>query len=115
MNDQDYICKAVKLADGWWFYSDNTYRVNFLSGNFIIEEIPQGHKDALAAQLVRQVDALDKVLIQISPLHTVLKWRDTYGDVMEFRRKERSEGTDRTTNTIKAIVDSTVLQRQATK
>lgn len=111
MNDQDYIRKAVELADGWthdgcevslWITSPETF------GGFWVEN--QCLVDALAAQLVRQVDA---------------RWTDGYrfasDDEMRsvvygpkfkaFKGYVNSieQGPDRTMNTIKVIIDSGVL------
>jgi hypothetical protein len=106
MNDQDYIRKAVELADGWWFYSDGTYRVDFLVGTFTLSDIPQGHQDALAAQLVRQVDAAKYQMIIYSGSQSEIY------DVYE-QDKGRASGPDTTMNTIKAIVDSNILHKKA--
>lgn len=100
----DYIKKAVELAEGWGFPSES----QFLPGSPPIAESPSGYMgaieatpellDALAAQLVRQVDALGDLKLVVSD------------DAAYFTNiKIISIGPDRTMNTIKAIVDSGVL------
>ena len=104
----DYIKKAVELAEGWGFPSES----QFLPGSPPIAESPSGYMgaieatpellDALAAQLVRQVEGAGYgVCIQ-------------YGcvDLTKDMQVEStwSGGPDRTMNTIKAIVDSSVLE-----
>lgn len=113
MNDEQYIRKAVELAG--WEYDDNT-----LTGRSFVElpKIERESKmmlaskwldtedpvllDALAAQLVRQVDAIDcDVEITCGEIAVC----DPYGSILE----RRDEVGDRTLNTIKCIVDSGVL------
>lgn len=57
MNDNEYIRKAVELAYGWERRGDDVWMP--LSGwpeGFLLPELPgQIERDALAAQLVRQV------------------------------------------------------------
>ena len=58
MTDQDYIKAAVELADGAWFMQDNrTVQTPFMQV-LLLDDLMQWDLDALAAQLVRQVDAL---------------------------------------------------------
>lgn len=105
MNEQEYIRKAVELADGWSI--DKRGHIHTaLRGHFGFWEI-QEIQDALAAQLVRQIDApaLDADLestkfgvdLYLAP-HSVKA-------LVTFECKR-----DRTMNTIKAIVDSKVLE-----
>lgn len=97
MNNDDYIRKAVELADGWYIthiydgedivaWTDRQY-----PPSFVLQSMDRWGLDALAAQLVRQVDALEgywvKNICCIS-------------------------GDDRTLNTIKAIVNSGVLEQE---
>jgi len=111
MTDQDYIRKAVELADGWQLHPKNhafvgpTWPIQFsFNGR---HQTPQQVKDALAAQLVRQVDALDGWELEAWPNETTLHPR---GLGTEFDSCRFVEGKDRTMNTIKAIVDSKVLE-----
>lgn len=107
MTDNEYIKAAVELADGW--------RLTGRSSTFFycptrdgrpLAEIHQIHLDALAAQLVRQIDSkgIDAGIVFSS-----------FGNVMVFDRKSKraetfSDNPDRTMNTLKCIVDSGVLK-----
>ena len=101
MNDQDYIRKAVELADGWSISQKDilTTAHHGYFGN--IEDIEI--LDALAAQLVRQVDALDDPWVTEYPRKSII-----YSDSL-CQHIAEVKGPDRTMNTIKAIVDSGVL------
>jgi len=106
----DYIKAAVALADGWFLETHGTnpssnyirslsgYRTTIGSADEII--------DALAAALVRQVDALGYhyAVVTFSDHSCVEYWE---GGTSEFVGFE--EGKDRTMNTLKCIVDSGVL------
>ena len=116
----DIIRKAVELADGWGtLSSEKLVGVKStigkpLSINWLKE---QATLDALAAQLVRQVDAL-------CPHYNIYyhKWLEgkqkQYTQLIGLRSSIMSyhevlvevEGNDRTMNTIKVIVDSGVLE-----
>lgn len=111
MTDQDYIRNAVELADGF----EN--QINE-AGNYIeIHDVPyariyldvprqdnQWVFDALAAQLVRQVDELSDYWVITRPHRTRIMAGLISGIFKE------AEGPDRTMSTIKAIVDSEVLE-----
>ena len=111
MTDNDYIRAAVKLADRWAIYMPGQF-VNSNEG--LAVESPCGYMgvldatpellDALAAQLVRQVDAANKF-----HLATFVEFTDIRSD-NDLKRVARVEDGDRTMNTIKAIVDSKVLK-----
>ena len=97
----DYIRKAVELAEGWSEVTCNSTPLEIM-------EAPSGYRgaliedvllDALAAQLVRQVDAAGWCMVITTDISEILA-----GDSSTF-----AEGPDRTMNTIKAIVDSGVL------
>ena len=97
MSDQDYIRKAIDLADDWgWTGPSSTDRLHPLSQAFC---------DALAAQLVRQVDALILYRVRIEPTGTFMDHEGT-GE----RMADSYLGIDRTMNTLKCIVDSGVLE-----
>lgn len=106
MTDQDYIEKAARLADGWGLELDN-------DGEYLVgpdmgwhqDCISQGAKDALAAQLVRQVDALRNPHVGVitSDLGSITIWCNR-------QILAASINEDRTMNTIKAIIDSGVLE-----
>ena len=117
MKDQDYIRAAVKLAEGFVLAPDGQSVHLPQIGSFVMDNAdcplegwPQSIKDALAAQLVRQVDAAaNKYFVQSRDTWTiVLRWQD-YDKAAGHNVVSHSEGPDRTMNTIKAIVDSGVL------
>ncbi len=93
----DYIQEAVELANGWSMVDE----LDLITAPFGVvqaaESIGQGYKDALAAQLVRQIDATDYWVEATS------HFADVRG--IGISRKWRHEGQDRTMNTIKCIVD----------
>lgn len=117
MNDKDYIKAAVELADGW---DDNGLYTPFDGWRDCGDDrfnLSQPEIDALAMQLVRQVDAL-------SPHFNIhhIKWTEGKLDertelhglsspIMSFTELlTRVDGPDRTMNIIKAVVDSGVLK-----
>ena len=99
MTDQDYIRKAVELADGWDSADEQVDCPLGCAFRFPLQVVVL---DAIASQLVRQVDATDYWVEATS--HFV----DVRG--IGISRKWRHESDDRTMNTIKAIVDSEVLK-----
>jgi hypothetical protein len=105
MKDEDYIRKAVELADGWGLVIQKGDAFAIFPPN---TRPIQCHfrfvRDALAAQLVRQVDAT-QYEVCIAPSYTEV------GDFSEDGEEclAVEDGSDRTMNTIKAIVDSGVL------
>lgn len=116
MNDQEYICKGIELADGWdltHIYAGEdiaAYNPNgkeYPEASFVLQTPSQSGNDALAAQLVRQVDAIDGCEVIVDPyvVHVFVAYKTGV---------KRAIGTghsdDRTMNTIKAIVDSGVLK-----
>ena len=115
----DYIKAGVELADGWSYMSDRSKPGSF----WIKADGPPKHPgchidnafpvyiDALAAQLVRQVDAMSGVTIDMRDAVVSIEifeggyWIEQCGvDGLWYE-------IDRTMNTIKAIVDSGVLTR----
>ena len=103
MNDQDYIKKAVELADGWyWGVNDLVDPPPELRPiGPVNDTLPQIYLDALAAQLVRQVDATDYEIRMQLCAATIFYAGDEFWQL---------GGKGRTMNTIKAIVDSKVLE-----
>ncbi len=109
----DYIRKAVELADGWRIRSGmniETGSIWLIQGpdkflSCLVSEPKSYMLDALAAQLVRQVDALrtPSASVITSDLGSITIWRNR-------QILAASINDDRTTNTIKAIVDSGVLK-----
>ena len=103
----DYIQEAAIIADGWDWTTDEDG--NWLGGpdmGWHEDIISQGALDALAAQLVRQVDAVDGVNLISTPNGV-----DVYLGT-GFQSIKTVEGKDRTMNTIKCIVDSGVLKSE---
>ena len=98
----NYIRKAVELADGFEVVADNLA----ISGLRLLPCDPdnphQVFLDALAAQLVRQVDALDE------PMAVIIE--RNYTTLMDGGNTQVVGNEGRTMNTIKAIVDSKVLE-----
>ncbi len=112
---EDYISAAAELV-GWLVDSNTLTGRNFIELPQMSRETDLGisahwrdfedpvAKDALAAQLVRQVD--------------VIEWPNNVFLTLERKRcycnnnagSGESRGHDRTMNTIKAIVDAGVLQ-----
>ncbi len=119
MTDNEYICKAVELAVGWncdvanycavapdgeyWHWACNTAKGEI-------------YRDALAAQLVRQVDALPAPSPDYVRRSIMGIWADSVS-LIEFKGGSYDEtlietdDADRTMNTIKAVVDSGVLSQ----
>jgi len=122
---QDYIRKAVELADEWQTTRLGDQRIKAFAphgegGEHPLTDIgyldQQCVLDALAAQLVRQVDVLSDYGVFTEPEQTHV-WEVEPepeilgGELYEGGKWWHSEGPDRTMNTIKAIVDSGVLAR----
>jgi len=110
----DLIRKAVELADGWDYETDDIEEpvlliVTMAGGGHLegdwstdLNDMDQLLLDALAAQLVRQVDALE--------WDTII-WRNGTGIYDRLLEAQTHiNGPDRTMNTIKAIVESGVLE-----
>lgn len=114
MNDQDYIRKGVELADGFeiknptkleiecWGEQDILWVEDY--GSCPINLIPQLVFDALAAQLVRQVDATGSHWVRPLPDSTTIFHSHSNDAVQAVC------GLGRTMNAIKVIVDSKVLE-----
>ena len=102
--DQDLIRKAVELANGFEVQGDWLCYQGYLIALCKIDRPNQVCLDALAAQLVRQVDAT-KHWFECSTNRGARVWlKDGSGKV--FSRV----GDARTPHTIRAIVESGVLQ-----
>ena len=100
MNDKEYIRKATEMADGFTLSPSGLYRT------------PRGHPveaqvlaDALAAQLVRQMDELILYRVQSEPTGTFIHHEGTGERILDS-----CLAGNRTMNTIKAIIDSKVLE-----
>lgn len=109
--------KAVELADGWeWEKSVHGNEMLTVAGGIDLEEhelveylwqIPRPFLDALAAQLVRQVDAIDGMVFSVNPYCVHVFKSDGSGKMIAMDSKHKD---DRTENTINAIVESGVLE-----
>lgn len=105
VNDKEYILAGIVLADGW--HTLDT-AIGFLE---IVKTYhgfggPDSDKeiiDALAAQLVRQIDTNGRVIIRAERWWTEIAKRE--GKIICH-----VEGDDRTMNTIKCVVDSGLLK-----
>ena len=111
----DYIKRAVELADGWnWLDGKGKWAIwapwNDALLAYSAEHIEsQWVLDALAAQLVRQVDAIENFELLIR--RDVTQLINVYSEAFEMDEMiEYSGGHGRTMNTIRAIVDSGVLE-----
>ena len=112
MADSDYIKAAVELAEG--FVNGRGYIV-YQSRPMGCPIDNQEMLDALAAELVRQMDAVGyEVEIYNTTSGLTVGGRckgpeDNY-QIIEPHRYIRADGPDRTMNTLKCIVDSGVLK-----
>ena len=108
MTDEEYIRKAVELADGFEAM-DECIDILEVDGTLWASAEWEGTEqcvlDALAAQLVRQVDALERWIVDAEHDYT-----DILDDFNRGRLKAQALGNDRTMNTLKCIVDSGVLE-----
>ena len=105
----DYIRKAIELA-GFDTHDERELRVLTNHGIFYVDYDEQFFLDALAAQLVRQVDALGVDIYELSsePLCSrLVRHEGIDGELVA-----EVLGPDRTMNTIKAIVDSGGLKKE---
>ena len=108
MDDQEYIRKAVELADGWDFYTSIANIEDLVCGSLYAPKDSTCMIDALAAQLVRQVDALtSRTTISFDSNISLHNKVTTVTD--DNGHQYGNDDNDRTMNTIKAIVDSRVL------
>jgi len=106
MTDNEYIRATVELADGFsWEWTQPRKELLIRFGTVAVNMTNTVYSpwmlDALAAQLVRQVDATDYEIRMQSCATTVFYVGDEFWQV---------GGKGRTMNTIKAIVDSEVLK-----
>ena len=111
LTDNDVIIKAVELADNWlwnWGRAFFHEEVQWGQGGTFPDEAEQWHLDILAAQLVRQVDAIGLLECDIT---AVSAW--IYCPSNEEATHPAVVGQDRTMNTIRAIVESGVLEQVA--
>lgn len=109
MNDQEYIRKAVELADGFEYRAANDYY--YINHEAICRGAPKRYfMNALAAQLARQAHALDNVSVTLygTGLAEVVRFTDGEGEEI----LALCETVDRNMSIIRAIVDSKVLETE---
>lgn len=102
----DLIRKAVELADGFEVHDERELRVLTNHGTFYVDYDEQFFLDALAAQLVRQVDVLG---LDVRLQKTIAAIYEVHKDGRIRNTKAYRRGNDRTMLTITAIVESGVL------
>ena len=112
MDDQEYIRTAVELAKHWWGAGTDAFGPSDFHRPYVSLAVDSPDTrfflDALAAQLVRQVDALDTPdTVEITHDSVWVGYRSKNNE--SWKRTRRTKSRDRTMNTIKAIVDSGVL------
>ena len=107
MTDEEIIRRGVELADGWRLLSRGQIETPVFNAIAILINMDQLFLDALAAQLTRQVDALDNGFFIDITKHGA----DLYfGDALSEELVAGIAGPDRTMNTLRAIVESGVLE-----
>ena len=119
-NQDALIRKAVELADGWCWstYSDSdlceleqadgAYWYDDADSPITPDQMPRLLLDALAAQLVRQVDAsLAEIDVDVARGECFVYLGDFYSGLNNIAK---AFGPDRTMNTLRAIVDTGVLE-----
>ena len=102
--DKDYIREGIELADGWSRGAGNLvwngqhpFELNGPMREMVL--------DSVAAQLARQVDAVDRYILDDDRGYT-----DVLDDYCRGSLIAQATGPSRTENTIKAIIDSGVLK-----
>ena len=104
--DKNILKKAVELADGWGLTHDGFVFGPQIVGTHV-DRMGQPAKDALAAQLVRQVDALPCGELEVWVRRNIAWVEHEDGS----RPISRYDGIDRTENTITVVVESKVLRK----
>ena len=98
-NPDTVIRRAVELADGWFITEGSSIEYVWCSPIIICGKMSDRHvKDALAAQLVRQVDATPHVTLDESQTRCFMRVNDN-------RVGEIIRGRDRSINRIRCIVE----------
>ena len=100
-SNRDYIFKAAKLADGWRILEGERIKPSDSLGTNYVDEMCQVYLDALAVQLVRQVDTLGDCNLVTGKNYTII--------YPAHQSHHYIRGPDRTMNIIKDVVDSKVL------
>lgn len=112
MTDEDYIRKAVELAEGWTYRRGGSYDiVDFPDGSSECPALPMDPwwLDALSTQLRRQAIVHGYLISSSNEVTQIKAVRDTYNTHVH-EPVGRAQGKDFVMNDIKAIVDSKVLQ-----
>ena len=104
--DKNILKKAVELADGWGLTHDGFVFGPQIVGTHV-DRMGQPAKDALAAQLVRQVDALPCGELEVWVRRNTAWVEHEDGG----RPIPRYDGIDRTENTITVVVESKELEK----
>ena len=112
MSNLNQIKRAVELANHWWGAGTEAFGPSNFHRPYASLKVDSPDTrfflDALAAQLVRQVDALDTPdTVEITHDSVWVGYRSKNNE--SWKRTKRTKSQDRTMNTIKAIVDSGVL------
>ena len=121
MTDEEVIRKAVELAEGFYQEFDIWYllkgRIRWgenttFSSRCSFIDPPVEMLDALAAQLVRQVEVPGRLRVQVDTGFTAIRKCKSLknGVTPTWVDLHATYGPDRTMNTIHAIVDSGVLE-----
>lgn len=124
--DEEYLRAGVEQADGWSCTEYAGTKQAYLDSaggslwrahddeEWPLSDLPQIMLDALAAQLVRQVDKVldDWRLLELFPGHTAVRVVEKELGENNYRGRDLGAcyGDDRAMNTVKAIVDSKVLE-----
>lgn len=118
MNNQNYIRKAIVLSDGWRIIraSKEVYVQSPFTGLSKIEQLHQGEKDALAAQLRKQAQSDPHIVFKISVVDSA-----SYVEMIIYNPNGDEEAkplrfvaneTDEAIAFINVIVDSKVLETE---
>ena len=108
--DKNILKKAVELADGWGLTHDGFVFGPQIVGTHV-DRMGQPAKDALAAQLVRQVDALRHFDFTSYDSHVEITTDHAKDSCGYWFTEAEAEGPDRTENTITVVVESKVLEK----
>lgn len=111
MIDQDVLRKAVEYAKGWRFFPNPHHESGGeicppYGGDWWLDELPSMFLDALAAQLVRQVDALDTAVFECDVNGRARVLSKSSEGLPHWGGQWSERGPDRTENTITAIVQA---------
>lgn len=115
--DEQYLVEGIKLADGWSIapFHDNGWVVTVpdeydvdLRFHRGMETLPKWMIDAVAAQLRRQVDAMDNRWVRVDHISADI-YTKVSGGRTDFSRVHFHGDDDRSLSVIKMIVNSKEL------